>query len=63
MGDFATDIVKDIVKKLKTEIKTTPIEKLGDTMLNIILKGKEFGLTENDMGELRDTFKKRLKEI
>jgi hypothetical protein len=60
--DFAEQVKKDIVERLKKEIETVPIDKLADTALNILLKGKDFGLTEKDTNELRESFKKRLME-
>jgi hypothetical protein len=60
--DFAKEIKKDLVERLKVEIETAPKEKLADTVLNIIVKGKEFGLDEDDMKILKESFKKRLEE-
>jgi hypothetical protein len=62
MADFAKETKKDLIERLKAEIETAPKEKLADTVLNIIVKGKDFGLDEDDMKILKESFKKRLKE-
>lgn len=63
MSSTMEQIRKDIVDALKIEIENTPKDKVGDIVFNIIIKGRQFGLTDEDMEELKDTFKKRLQKV
>ena len=63
MMSITEDIRKTVKEELKREIATVAKAELGDTMFNIIMRGRQLGLLDNDMEELKQAFKKRLKEI
>ena len=57
------DLKKDLVDALKIELEETPAEKLGDTMFRILIRGREFGLGDEEMEKLKEVFRNRLREI
>jgi len=54
---------KDIMDALKIEIEEAPDNEVGNVMFKILLRGREIGLEDEDMEELKKVFRKRLKEV
>lgn len=60
---FVDEVREEIKKTLITEIEASDPKRASEIILNIIFKGKQAGLTEKDMNEIREIFKKKLKEM
>lgn len=60
---YAEQIREDIKKTLIAEIESSTPERASDIVLNIILKGRQAGLIDEDLDEIREVFKKKLEEL
>jgi DNA-directed RNA polymerase subunit F len=59
---YIEKIREDIKKALIAEIEASTPERASEIILSIIFKGRQAGLTDEDMDEIREVFRKKIKE-